>query len=83
LKAAPPARPGKGGSVSVSVDRVVKPGSLVSGTVRFSDGVSGSWFLDRLGQLALQTAKQGYKPSGSDLHAFQSELRKALERSGF
>ena len=74
---------GKAGSVSVTVDRVMKPGSLVSGTVRFSDGVGGTWFLDQMGRLALQAEKAGYKPGGQDLQAFQAELRKALERSGF
>jgi hypothetical protein len=75
--------PGGAASVSVTVDRVMKPGSLVSGTVRFSDGVSGVWFLNQVGQLALQAEKAGYKPGGQDLQAFQAELRRVLERSGF
>lgn len=71
------------GGVSVSVDRVMKPGSLVSGTVRFSDGVSSDWALDQFGRIALQSDQPGYKPSQEDLQAFQEELREALAQRGF
>ena len=74
---------GLSGSVVVSLDRVVKPGSLVSGTVRFSDGVSASWSLDQLGRLALSAGQPGYTPTQQDVQAFQQELRKALEKRGF
>lgn len=70
------------GGVSVDVDRVTKPGALVSGTVRFSDGVSASWSLDQMGRLGLAATKPGYKPSEADIVAFQQELRSALEKMG-
>lgn len=79
---AAPAGPATGG-VTVDVDRVTKPGTLVSGTVRFSDGVSASWSLDQMGRLALSASKPGYKPSETDIAAFQLELRSALEKMGF
>jgi hypothetical protein len=79
---APDRQPGAGAAVTVAVDRIVKPGSLVSGTVRFSDGVGASWALDRFGRLALQADRAGYKPRNEDLQAFQAQLRKALERHG-
>lgn len=71
------------GGVSVEVDRVVKPGSLVSGTVVFSDGTRAAWGLDQLGRLALQADTPGYNPSPEDLQAFQEELRNALSERGF
>ena len=71
------------GSVAVEIDRVVKPGSLVSGTVTFSDGSSASWFLDQLGRLALDMGKPDAKPSPEDLETFQQELKKELEKRGF
>lgn len=70
-------------NVSVDVDRLVKPGALVSGSVVFSDGVSAKWSLDQYGRLALQSAVANYKPSESDVQAFQMELRRALETRGF
>jgi len=71
------------GTVSVEVDRVMKPGSVVSGSVTFSDGVTASWALDQLGRLAISADREGYRPSEEDLGAFQQELQAALERKGF
>jgi hypothetical protein len=71
------------GNVTVEVDRITKPGSLVSGTVKFSDGSSAAWFLDQLGRLALDMGKPGHKPGRQDLEDFQRELKKELEKRGF
>lgn len=71
-----------GGSVTVDVDRIMKPGSIVSGTVAFSDGVSGSWSVDQLGRLGLSTDSPDYKPSQEDLESFQTELKQALASRG-
>ncbi|OGV65784.1 MAG: hypothetical protein A2498_10215 [Lentisphaerae bacterium RIFOXYC12_FULL_60_16] len=70
-------------SVQVSLDRIMVPGSLVSGTVTFSDGVSAKWQLDQMGRLAVATSQPGYKPSQEDLASFQQELRSLLENRGF
>ena len=70
------------GGVAVTLDRIVKPGSVVSGTVRFSDGVSASWMLDQLGRLALDAGKPNYRPSPEDVQAFQVELRNLLQSRG-
>jgi len=69
--------------VTVDVDRVMRPGSLVSGTVRFSDGVTATWMLDQTGRLALDAGKRKYTPSEQDVEAFQEELRRVLEKQGF
>ena len=81
---APPDQPDSGSSqVSVSVDRIVKPGALVSGTVTFAGGVNMGWSLDQFGRLALSGGKAGYKPSQQDVAAFQVQLRRVLEQKGF
>jgi hypothetical protein len=41
------------GAVTVDVDAIPRPGSLVNGTVVFSDGVSLGWQLSAAGQLGL------------------------------
>ncbi len=69
--------------VSVSVDKLTKPGSVVSGSVVFSDGVSGSWSLDQMGRLAISAEREGYNPSEEDLAFFQEELKNELQRRGF
>lgn len=71
------------GSVSVDIDRIVKPGAVVSGTVSFSDGVTSSWMLDQHGRLALESSKPGYKPSQEDIQSFQHELSRLLQSRGF
>ena len=76
------AAPGAGG-VSVALDRITKPGTLVSGSVTFSDGVRAEWGLDQTGRLALGATRPGYSPSPADITAFQMELRRALETRGF
>ena len=75
--------PGGLSRVSVDVDRVMRPGSLASGTVKFSDGTTVKWMLDEMGRLALDAGKKRYTPSREDVEAFQVELRKVLEKQGF
>jgi hypothetical protein len=70
-------------NVAVSVDRIMKPGSMISGTVTFSDGVNATWSLDQTGRLALSGPKPGYTPGEDDIVAFQQQLRKALEKLGY
>lgn len=72
-----------GGGVSVVVDTVARPGALVSGSVRFSDGQTGGWYMDQFGRLGVAPAKQGYKPSAADMAAFQQALENELSRLGY
>ncbi len=75
---------GGGGGVSVTLDRIVKPGAVVSGSVRFSDGVTATWMLDQLGRLALEAGgNRSYRPSPEDVQAFQEELRTLLQSRGY
>ncbi|MBT3295234.1 MAG: hypothetical protein HN919_13570 [Verrucomicrobia bacterium] len=71
------------GGVSVDVDRLVKPGAVVSGSVVFSDGQQASWSLDQMGRLALDAGDKEYRPSEEDLAEFQTALRDALKKQGF
>lgn len=70
-------------AVNVSVDKVKRPGTLISGNVTFSDGISGSWHLDSLGRIALSPSQEGYNPSQDDLQKFQKTLQEELQRTGF
>ena len=80
VPAVPPA--GLGG-FALEMDRLMRPGTMVSGSVTFSDGVSGKWALDQQGRLMLETAQKGYQPSPADVHTFQRELQAQLQRQGF
>ena len=74
---------GMPGAVSVELDRIMQPGSIVSGSVVFSDGKSSTWALDSAGRLMLRAAEEGYQPSREDLQSFQIELSRQLERQGY
>ncbi len=76
--------PGMDGDVKVELDRVVRAGALASGSVTFSDGVTGSWYLDRMGRLGLtKVSKPDYQPSREDLEAFQMALQDKLAQGGY
>jgi hypothetical protein len=79
----PAPAPAGGGRVTLDLDRIVRPGFMVSGSVTFSDGVSGKWALDQMGRLLLETPQKGYQPGPADVQAFQRELQVQLQRQGY
>ena len=75
---------GANGAVTVDVDAIPRPGSLVNGNVVFSDGVSLGWQLSAAGQLGLIPGDDPeYRPSSEDLQSFQSQLEEVLRKKGF
>jgi len=70
-------------TLKIEVDRLMRPGTVVSGSVTFSDGVSGKWALDQYGRLMLDTGQKGYQPSPADVQTFQRELQTQLQRQGY
>jgi hypothetical protein len=75
----PPPAPGK---VSVTVDQLARPGAMVSGKVKFSDGKTAEWILDQAGRLGLVPGEKGYKPPAADLQEFQVALQQELQKLG-
>jgi hypothetical protein len=73
------------GGVSVSVDKVTLiPGAVASGSVTFSDGVTGKWMVDQYGRPGFtQISQDGYRPKPADAQAFMQELSMALQKQGF
>jgi hypothetical protein len=67
--------------VRITVDKVsLNPAALASGTVTFSDGVTGKWMVDQQGRPGLlDVSKPGYRPSQADAQAFMQELAAALQ----
>ena len=63
------------GSVSVSMSRIQRPGTVASGDVVFSDGEKAEWIIDQLGRLSLVAKTEGYKPSQEDIAEFQMQLQ--------
>jgi len=81
--ASTPAPPSPGlGKVSVTVDKLARPGAVVSGNVTFSDGNTAVWQLNELGQLGLAPQQPGYRPPASDVEQFQMALEAELSKLG-
>jgi hypothetical protein len=78
-----PEEPAAKAGVSVSVDRLTRPGALVSGKVTFSDGQTSDWWLDQTGRLGLVPKQAGYRPTPPDVQQFQMLLEAELSKVGF
>jgi hypothetical protein len=72
-----------GGKVTVTVDKLTRPGAFVSGKVTFSDGNQADWHLDQTGRLGLVPQKAGYRPPPSDVDQFRAALETELSKLGF
>jgi len=70
------------GKVSLSLDQLARPGTLVSGKVTFSDGMNADWYLDQSGRLGVVPQQQGYKPSAADVQQFQLALEREMTKMG-
>ena len=70
------------GSVSVSLNPIAIPGTIASGSVTFSDGTGGKWYLDDTGRLGLADLPQGYRPPPSDGADFQRQIVSLLRSKG-
>jgi hypothetical protein len=73
------------GNVKVEVDKVTLiPGAVASGTVTFSDGVTGKWIVDQYGRPGFTEVSQpGYRPTPQDGQAFMQELSRSLQQRGY
>ena len=78
----PPAGASK---VAVTLDKATLiPGAVASGSVTFSDGVTGQWVVDQYGRPGFTKISQpGYRPSPADAQGFMQELSRALQQRGF
>ncbi|MEO7600243.1 MAG: hypothetical protein ABIV50_15015 [Opitutus sp.] len=77
--------PAAGVNVRVDVDKVTLiPGAVASGSVTFSDGVTGKWIIDQQGRPGFTEVSQpGYRPSPEDGQAFMKELSRTLQQRGY
>ncbi|HEV2691707.1 MAG TPA: hypothetical protein VG347_02315 [Verrucomicrobiae bacterium] len=70
-------------NVVVSVDKITRPGALISGKVNFSDGQIADWYLDQTGRLGVVPKQQGYKPTAADVQEFQLALQQEVAKLGY
>jgi hypothetical protein len=72
-----------GGNVTLSIDEITIPGTMVSGKATFSDGKTAGWSLDQFGRLGLRATEPGYQPPPQDIPVFQRELQRLLQTQGY
>lgn len=70
------------GKLALKVDEIMKPGTIVSGSVVFSDGGKADWYLDQMGRLGMNPETPGYRPPEPDIQEFQITLDRELTRMG-
>ena len=68
-----------GGGVTVDIDKIKRPGTAISGSVTFSDGISAKWYVDPMGRLGLDPDQPDYQPSQEDIETFQLELQSKMQ----
>ena len=71
VESAPAPADSVAGGVSVAVDQLARPGSVVSGKVTFTDGKKADWYIDQTGRLGLAPQEAGYRPPAADVQQFQ------------
>ncbi|MCP3968600.1 MAG: hypothetical protein GY750_19980 [Lentisphaerae bacterium] len=71
---------GEDGVCVVEMSKLVKPGAVAHGSVKFPSGATADWMLDNLGRLGLENS-QG-NPTPEDFEAFKVELQKAFSNAG-
>ena len=79
----PAATPAPAGGVSLVVDKITRPGAIVSGRATFSDGKTAGWYVDQTGRLGLDAGLPGYRPPAADIPIFQAALDRELRQLGF
>lgn len=64
------------GGVSVTIDELQLPGTLISGKVSFPSGGQGAWFIDQAGRLGWSDLSG--QPTQYEMQDFQTQLMQLL-----
>ncbi len=65
------------GKTVVEISKLMRPGTALSGSVKFASGSTADWYIDQTGRLGLENLV-GDQPSQEDIRQFQVELEKAV-----
>ena len=66
----------------VDVDKVVRPGVQLSGSVTFASGAKGTWYIGQRG-LGVEPEEGSAKPTQKDVILFQRKLQEVLQKQGY
>lgn len=81
-EALPESGDGPGGELSLTIDKLQRPGAIISGKVTFDGSETASWWLDQMGQLGFEPENEAFSPTPEQMMAFQRELQAKIQQSG-
>ena len=67
------------GDTEIEISKLVRPGAIFSGTVKFKSGVKAEWYVDQMGRLGLNPDNEEQQPTEEDLEDFQVQLQQKLQ----
>ena len=65
------------GQTVVEISKLMRPGTALSGSVKFASGSTADWYIDQTGRLGLENLV-GDQPTQEDIRQFQVELEKTV-----
>ncbi|MBR1952386.1 MAG: hypothetical protein IKA32_07405, partial [Lentisphaeria bacterium] len=65
------------GKTVVEISKLMRPGTALSGSVKFASGSTADWYINQTGRLGLENLV-GDQPTQDDIQQFQVELEKAV-----
>ena len=65
------------GQTVVEISKLMRPGTALSGSVKFASGSTADWYIDQTGRLGWENLV-GNQPTQEDIQQFQIELEKAV-----
>lgn len=69
------------GRTTIDISKLVRPGSVANGSVKFGSGATADWMLSQQGQLSLDNNVG--EPTPEDIQDFQTELQEQLSQSRY
>jgi len=69
------------GTTTIEVSKLVRPGSVANGSVKFASGATADWLLTQMGQLSLDNNVG--EPTPEDLQEFQIKLQEELSQRSY
>lgn len=69
------------GTTTIEVSKLVRPGSVANGSVKFASGATADWLLTQMGQLSLDNNVG--EPTPDDLQEFQIKLQEELSQGRY
>ena len=64
------------GTTTIEISKLVRPGSVANGSVKFGSGATADWMLSQMGQLSLDNNIG--EPTPEDVQHFQEKLQEEL-----